>query len=76
MEAAERDKRWKERQAAKLKRKLQLAELRASASSRAKVEERRRVEMDREADERRRREAEELTLMRTEEAAQLAGGDR
>lgn len=66
----------KERQAAKLLRKRQLAELRAKAGSRATGEERRKVERDKEAEERKRWEAEELERMRQEELAQLAGGDR
>lgn len=66
----------KERQAAKALRKLQLAELRATAGSRATGEERRKVERDREAEGRIRREREELERMRAEETAQLAGGDR
>lgn len=61
---------------AKLKRKLQLAHLRARAGSRATGESRRRVQRDREDEERRRREGEELVRMRSEEAKQLAGGDR
>ena len=76
IEAAEREKRLKERQAAKLLRKLQLAELRAKAGSRATGEHRRQVERDKEAEERKRWEGEELRRMRGEEAAQLAGGDR
>lgn len=66
----------KERQAAKLLRKRQLAELRAKAGSRATGEERRKVERDKEAEERKRWEGEELERMRREEAAQLSGGDR
>lgn len=66
----------KERQAAKALRKLQLAELRATAGSRATGEERRKVERDREAEGRIRWEREELERMRAAEAAQLAGGDR
>ncbi|CAM9130207.1 unnamed protein product [Ectocarpus sp. 4 AP-2014] len=76
IEAAEREKRMKERQAAKLLRKRQLAELRANAGSRATGEERRKVERDKEAEERKRLEGEELEGMSREEAAQLAGGDR
>ena len=76
MEAAEREKRANERQAAKLRRKLQLADLRAKARFRATGEARRRVERDKEAEERRRWESEELERMIREEAAQLAAGDR
>ncbi|CAM9128819.1 unnamed protein product [Ectocarpus fasciculatus] len=76
IEAAEREKRMNERQAAKLLRKLQLAELRANAGSRATGDERRKVERDKEAEERKRLEGEELERMSREEAAQLAGGDR
>lgn len=76
MEAGEREKRANERQAAKLRRKLQLADLRAKAGSRATGEARRRVERDKEAEERRRWESEELERMKSEEAAQLAAGDR
>lgn len=76
IEAAEREKRLKERQAAKLLRKRQLADLRAKAVSRATGEEWRKVERDKEAEERKRWEEEELKRMRREEAAQLAGGDR
>lgn len=76
IEAAEREKRAKERLAAKLLRKRQLAELRQKAGSRATGEERRKVERDKEAEERKRWEGEELERMRREEAAQLAGGDR
>lgn len=76
IEAAEREKRIKERQAAKALRKLQLAELRATAGSRATGEERRKVERDKEEEGRIRREREELERMRAEETAQLAGGDR
>lgn len=76
IEAADREKRMKERQAAKLLRKLQLADLRAKAGSRATGEERRKVERDKEAEERKRLEGEELERMSREEAAQLAGGDR
>ncbi|CBN75311.1 C2H2 zinc finger protein [Ectocarpus siliculosus] len=76
IEAAEREKRMRERQAAKLLRKRQLAELRANAGSRATGEERRKVERDKEAEERKRLEGEELERMSREEAAQLAGGDR
>lgn len=66
----------KERQAAKLLRKRQLAELRDKAGSRATGEEKRKVERDKEAEERKRWEGEELVRMRHEEAAQLSGGDR
>lgn len=45
IEEADREKRMKERQAAKLLRKLQLAELRAKAGSRATGEERRKVRL-------------------------------
>lgn len=76
IEAAEREKRMKERQAAKLRRKRQLAELRANAQSRSTGEELRKVERDKEAEERKRWEGEELERMRLEETAQLAGGDR
>eukprot|EP00903_Cladosiphon_okamuranus_P013821 g12863.t1 len=76
IEAAEREKRMKERQAAKQLRKRQLAELRANAGSRATGEERRKVERDKEAEERKRWEGEELERMRLQEAAQLARGDR
>ena len=76
LEAAEREKRANERQAAKLRRKQQLAHLRAKAGSRATGEARRRVERDKEAEERRRWESKELERMKREEAAQLAAGDR
>lgn len=76
MEAAERDKRANERQAAKLRRKLQLADLRAKAGSRATGEARRKVERDKEAEGQRRCESEELDRMKAEEAKQLAAGDR
>lgn len=65
-----------ELEAAKLRRKLQLAELRVRAGSRANGDARRRVQRDRESDNRRKRERQELDKMRREEAAQLAGGDR
>ncbi|CAM9548813.1 unnamed protein product, partial [Pylaiella littoralis] len=76
IEAAEHVKRIKESQEAKALRKLQLAELRATARSRATGEERRKGERDKEAEGRIRREREELERMSAEEAAQLAGGDR
>lgn len=76
MEAADRERRAKERLAAKLRRKLQLADLRAKAGSRATGEAKRRVEKDKETEERRRWESEELERMKREEAKQLAGGDR
>lgn len=76
LEAAERERRLKEMLDAKLKRKLQLTNLRARAGSRATGETRRRVQRDRQDEERRRREGEELIRMRSEEAKQLAGGDR
>eukprot|EP00904_Undaria_pinnatifida_P012820 jgi/Undpi1/8669/HiC_scaffold_25.g11134.m1 len=76
MEAADRERRAKERLAAKLRRKLQLADLRAKAGSRATGEAKRRVERDKETEERRRWESEELERMKREEAKQLAGGDR
>ncbi|CAM9173521.1 unnamed protein product, partial [Hapterophycus canaliculatus] len=75
-EALEREQRNKERQAAKVLRKLQLAELRATAGSRATGEERRKVERDKEAEERKRWERQEQEGMSAEEAAQLARGDR
>lgn len=76
MEAAERERRANERLAAKLRRKLQLADLRAKAGSRATGEAKRRVERDKEAEKRRRWESEELERMKREEAKQLADGDR
>lgn len=76
IEAEQRQRRMNERQAAKLKRKLQLAELRARAGSRATGDALRRVEKDKETEERRRLEGEELERMRAAETAQMAGGDR
>ncbi|CAM9637882.1 unnamed protein product [Ascophyllum nodosum] len=70
------ERRVREKQAAKLERIRQLAELRKVAGMRAAREERRRLEWDRQVEERRKRESRELELMRREEAAQLAGGDR
>lgn len=74
--ALERERRARDRQAAKLKRKEQLALLRADASCRATGEEKRREERVREAEARRQREKQELELMRIEEARQLSAGDR
>ncbi|CAM9562938.1 unnamed protein product [Sphacelaria rigidula] len=76
VEAAERARRVREREAAKLKRKQQLVTLRAKAVSRANVAERRQDERNKEKEARRAREAEELDRMRIEEGKQLAAGDR
>lgn len=76
MEDLERERRKKEREAAELRRKQQLADLRAAAGCRATGEARRIVEHDKEAEQRKKQEEEELEKMKKQEVAQLAGGDR
>lgn len=76
MAVADREKRIQERLAAKVKRREELAALRAQAGSRLRVDIKRMEKRQRDAEAQRMQEALELKTMREEEHAQRSAGDR
>lgn len=66
----------REREAAKLVKTRHLDEFRSATEARVAQEERCRLEKDNAVKEEKRQESQELEMMKQEEAAQLAGGDR